>query len=462
MKSLGKNKLKPKTAVILGAGFSGLLAAEALSKRFDKVIVIERNQLSWSSPSLRSGVPQAKQFHVLLNSGLTLLEQIFPGINSELDQLGVPLVDYTKDCMLFSPLGAVPRFPSSLLIRPTERPLLDYLILERIKKNPKVEILENLHCRKLNYRDDKIESLEGMKKEELITVKGDFFLDTMGRNSFVEKWYKSKGIIESKHVQTIDPFLGYSTQKFLRPKGYNPNWRAIEVASRPPDNPRASGLWDIGNGQWMVALIGVSKCYPPRRPEEFLNYAKELENPLIYEELKKATPIGPLHHFRGAKNRWIHYEKVKGLPSNFLSIGDSVCTFNPTYGQGMSLVLKEVSLLSSRLSKLSTIEDKDLSNLSKYMRKKIPKLIAPAWFLASCEDFNWPMTEGKRSNLTLKVSHYFMDKLAPIAPYSKELVEAFLSVANLVKSPAALAHPIIIKQFITYKLLGAPKNNETF
>ncbi len=462
MKNVGQKKTRHKTAVILGAGISGLLAAEVLSKRFDQVIVVERNKLSLNRPTFRSGIPQAKQFHVLLNSGLNLLEKLFPGINLELDRLGVPLVDYTKDCILFSPLGKVPRFPSNLLIRPTERPVLDFLILQRVLKNSKVKILDSLHCRKLNFKSNKIESVEGKKGDELIVIKGDFFLDTMGRNSFLEKRFKSEGIIESKNIQTIDPYLGYSTQKFLKPKGYNPDWSAIEIASRPPENPRASGLWDIGNGQWMVALIGVSKCYPPRRQEDFLNYAKKLESSLIYEELKKATPIGPLNHFRGAKNRWIHYEKVKRLPSNLLSIGDSVCTFNPTYGQGMSLVIKEINLLNSRVSKLSKIEDKELSNLSKYMRKKIPKLIAPAWFLASCEDFNWPMTAGKRSNLSLKISHYFMDKLAPIAPYSKELVETFLSVANLVKSPMALAHPIIIKQFITFKLLGAPKNNETF
>ena len=124
----------------------------------------------------------------------------------------------------------------------------------------------------MNLKSNIIESVQGKKGDELIVIKGDFFLDTMGRNSFLEKQFKSEGILESKNIQTIDPYLGYSTQKFLKPKGYNPDWSAIEIASRPPENPRASGLWDIGNGQWMVALIGVSKCYPPRRQEDFLNY----------------------------------------------------------------------------------------------------------------------------------------------------------------------------------------------
>ena len=135
-------------------------------------------------PTLRSGIPQAKQFHVLLNSGFNLLEKLFPGINLELDRLGVPLVDYTKDCILFSPLGKVPRFQSNLLIRPTERPVLDFLILQRVLKNSKVKILDGLHCRKFNFKSKKIESIEGKEGDELIVIKGDFFLDTMGRNSF--------------------------------------------------------------------------------------------------------------------------------------------------------------------------------------------------------------------------------------------------------------------------------------
>ena len=164
MKKIDQMKDVPKKAVILGAGLSGLLAAEVLSERFDQVIVVERNTLSLSRPTFRSGIPQAKQFHVLLNSGLSVLENLLPGVNSELDELGVPLVDYTKDCILFSPLGKVPRFPSKLMIRPTERPVLDFIILQRDLKNSKTKILDGLHCKKLNLKSEKIESLEGVKR----------------------------------------------------------------------------------------------------------------------------------------------------------------------------------------------------------------------------------------------------------------------------------------------------------
>lgn len=58
------------TAVVIGAGVAGLLAARVLSSRYS-VTVVERDILSVSdSPAPRAGAPQSRQAHLLL-SGAT-------------------------------------------------------------------------------------------------------------------------------------------------------------------------------------------------------------------------------------------------------------------------------------------------------------------------------------------------------------------------------------------------------
>ena len=54
-----------KRAIVIGAGVSGLTAAQALADHFKEVVVLERDQLP-SGAIPRPGVPQGKQAHGLL------------------------------------------------------------------------------------------------------------------------------------------------------------------------------------------------------------------------------------------------------------------------------------------------------------------------------------------------------------------------------------------------------------
>ena len=74
-----KGSLIGKRAIVIGAGVSGLSAAQALANHFEEVIVLDRDELpSGSVP--RPGTPQAKQAHGLLGGAVKALEQLFPGM----------------------------------------------------------------------------------------------------------------------------------------------------------------------------------------------------------------------------------------------------------------------------------------------------------------------------------------------------------------------------------------------
>ena len=68
---------------MLGGSIAGLLAAYVLSKRFDRVTIIERDVFS-ADAGPRRGVPQGRQIHGLLAGGRRALDAMFPGFTEGL------------------------------------------------------------------------------------------------------------------------------------------------------------------------------------------------------------------------------------------------------------------------------------------------------------------------------------------------------------------------------------------
>lgn len=56
----------------------------------------------------RSGVPQARHLHGLLVRGARILEELFPGIRTELAEMGAPIFDFGESAVMF-PTGWAPR-----------------------------------------------------------------------------------------------------------------------------------------------------------------------------------------------------------------------------------------------------------------------------------------------------------------------------------------------------------------
>jgi len=70
-------------AIVIGAGVAGLLAARGLSDAYERVTVIERDELPTVGEG-RKAVPQGRHAHVMLARGLGAIEELLPGITEEL------------------------------------------------------------------------------------------------------------------------------------------------------------------------------------------------------------------------------------------------------------------------------------------------------------------------------------------------------------------------------------------
>src|SRR5205814_5348014 len=129
--------------------------------------------------------------------------------------------------------------------------------------------------------------------------------------------------------------------------------------------------------------------HPPRDPEGFLEYARTLAAPEIYQAVRTAEPLGEVAAFRVPASLRRRYDRLRRFPAGFLVIGDGVCAFNPIYGQGMTVAAMEAAALAEHL-------DRGPVRPLQFFRKITPIIDVP-WEISAAADLAFPGVEGART-----------------------------------------------------------------
>ncbi len=339
LSSLSPNGKKFGKAIIMGASIAGLWTARALIDHFEEVFVLERDHLP-EGPEFRSGAPQVRQFHTLLQSGLQQMKEWFPGLDEELIAAGAVPYDVIGDIHLRAANRWLPQFPSGSILLSCSRLLLESSIRRRLRQNPCIRFVEGVEVVGLQSDEEKrrvtgvrIRNRRGGSEGQGAdpTYEADLVVDALGRRSQTPEWLAEMGYPAPKESE-VDSFLGYVTRKYKR----KPNTPMILIIATPPNDPYGALVFPEENDT-MVALIGgYNKHYPPTDPEEFDAFVHVL-GPEFQEALRGAEPLSQPYGYRGTTSRWRHYEELERWPERFVVLGDAFCGFNPIYGQGMSV-----------------------------------------------------------------------------------------------------------------------------
>lgn len=452
MNTSGKRQVKAEAqnanrhAVVLGGSLAGLLTARILSDHFDHVTLIERDAYL-DTTETRRGIPQANHVHGLLARGREILEELFPGLQDELVAAGAPLLDIANEIAWFTPKGWGVRFPSDLMVLAFTRPLLDLHVRRRVATNPKVEILDNTDVVRL-LPDSTGNRLAGVlicprvsetDRRVAKELRGCLVVDTTGRASRAPRWLEDIGY-EAPEEICVDAHLAYASRLYRIPENFDQGWQCAYVQAAPPKQKRGAILFKVEDNRWLVTLIGRAGDQPPGDELGFLEFARSLQVPIIYDAIRIADPVSSIKTHRATQNRLRRYERAKAMPENFLLLGDAVCAFNPVYGQGMTTAALGVKMLDKCLRE----HNGSLTGLSRRFQKRLAKINETPWLLATGEDYRYPETVGGSPSLMTRFMHRYMDHVVQLATQSVVVRKVLLQAFNMLIPPTALFQPRVL------------------
>lgn len=439
-----------KHAVVIGGSIAGLITARVLTDSFERVTVIERDQLPREA-AFRGGTPQDRHVHNLLERGLNIMEDLFPGIEADLAAGGAPQMDWSKHICSRTYGGWLTDVQTNIKTRVASRGLVEWVIRRRIFENPNVEVLERTQVDHLLSDGNRITGvhLRGRGANQLDEdLLADFVVDASGRRSKTPDWLEALGYDRPEET-VIDPQVGYATRLYKKPANFSGGWHVMYLPAKAPDK-RGGAIFEIEGDVWMVSLGGYGGDYPPTDEDGFLAFARSIREPEFYEAFCAAEPLGGIVGYRRTQNRVRHYEQLARWPDRFVVLGDAVCGFNPIYGQGMTAAAMGAERLASVLRESSG----NLDGLGAKFQRVLAKQNQTIWALATGEDFRHDTTIGERPGWLVQQLQRYVDWVLEAAPHDDKIADAFFQVLNLNEQPAYLFKPDVMAALFKHRVNG--------
>lgn len=425
-------------AIVIGGSIAGLLAARVLSAYFDRVTIVERDQLP-AGAAARKGVPQGRHGHGLLAGGYQAIAQLLPGIGAEWVAAGGLPCDVIGDFRWYGPGGYKAKFQSGLGGVLLSRPLLEAVIRRRVLALPNISLYQASVHDLLATPDRR--RVIGVQLEGGVTLSADLVVDAAGRGSRSLVWLEALGYAKpTEEVVSIN--VGYATRMFRRKPTDLDGDLGAAIAPVAPQQTRAGFIVPVDRDRWLVSLGGWLGDHPPLDPAGWLAFARTLGTPALYDLVKEAEPLGDIVVHKVPANVRRRFEQLTEAPAGFLVTGDALCAFNPVYGQGMSVAALEAVALDECLA-----ADGDLQTLHQHFFARAAKVIDIPWLMTTGEDFRYPAVQGKRP-LGTRFLHRYLDRVHQVATHNEVVCRAFFDVANLLKPPSTLFQPAILWQVL--------------
>lgn len=420
-------------AIVLGASMAGLLAARVLSERFKRVVMIERDVLPPAGEH-RRGVPHGRHVHALHPRGLEILEELFPGISTSLAASGAVLCDILGDMRWQLSGHQLRQAHSGLPVVFASRPFLEGQVRALVQRRPEVRFVQESSVSGLTVTADK-RTVTGVHVSgpggSSSQIAGSLVVDATGRGSRTPTWLAGLGY-QPPAEERVEIGLGYATRILrLRPGAMGRDQMILTVGT--PANSRAGALAVIEGGRHILTIAGICGDFPPTDPAGFDEFVAGLPSADIAAAVADAEPLDDPVPFRFPASVRRRYERLSAFPAGLLVIGDGVCSFNPIYGQGMTVAATEAMTLRALLAR-------DAVPAARRYFRAISAAVDVPWGIAVGSDLAYPQVPGRRSAKVRLVNAY-LPRLHAAAVHDEALAASLVRVIGLKDRPEGLLRP---------------------
>jgi 2-polyprenyl-6-methoxyphenol hydroxylase-like FAD-dependent oxidoreductase len=437
-------------AVVLGASMGGMLAARVLADFYQTVTVVERDVLP-DDPTNRRGVPQGRHAHALLRRGGQIIDELFPGILNELVAAGAPVLDDGDLSKIWMSVGGhqlirvgTARDQQAMTMYVPSRPFLECHVRRRLRAVPNVTILSGLDAAEMTSSADRnrvtgvrVVNRDSGAETELTA---DLVIDAMGRGAHTPNLLESLGYGRPIEDQIVMRTC-YVSQPLRIPPGIVEQLVAVGAA---PGRPTGMFLLGYENDTWIFTVFGMVGHEPPGDLAGMLSFAQEYTPAHVLAAVQAAEPLGEVIRHRMPSSQWRRYDKMKRFPEGLLVCGDAICSFDPIYGQGMTVSALDAVALRDCLVR-------SRHDLARRYFRAAAKSIGVAWRMGAGSDLAFPEVQGQRS-LSTRMTNRLADWVLTACESDAVVVEKFFRVNNLIDPPVRLMHPSFISRVAAVNL----------
>ena len=428
-------------AIVIGGSIAGLVAARVLAAHFDRVTVYDRDALPDDFVN-RRGVPQGRHGHGVLASGLRGLKTLFPDLERELLAGGAVTGDVIGQIRWFQHGHYKVQFPSGLDGILLSRPMLEVTVRRQVEQLPNVSIVQSARVTGLLTDRGSVHGVRVARLGEApFTVVSDLVVDASGRTSHVPEWLDAMSFAKPP-TEEISVGLGYTTRMFRRLPGDLDGDRGAVIAPTPPREMRLGFILAMEGNRWIVSLGGWLGNHAPSDLPGYLEFARSLARPDIYDVISHADPIGDVATFGFPASIRRRYEHLKQFPAGLLVIGDALCSVNPIYGHGMSLGVMQALALHECLE-----TSVSLDRVWRPYFASAASIVDGAWTIAAGADFAYRGVTGPRP-AGLDFINWYMSLVHRAASTDRVVCRAFFDVANLLEPASSMFRPSIVARVV--------------
>lgn len=426
------------TAVVAGGSIAGLAAALALAPRIKQVLVLEKQTLP-APGEVGTIVPQGLLPHVMLAGGIAALERLAPGFADALLRVGAVGEPGPRLCHWWA-AGHVRRALPNLgvTVPMCSRELVETALRNEVRSRPTVTIVADTAVTGLRVERGRVVGVEAAGPGGEAGFAADLVVDATGRGARSAGWLAALGL-PVPSVERVSVGVTYTSVEVPREAG-DLHGGSFAVVQNTRELARIGVALPTELGRWRIALGGYFGDAAPLDREGMLDFGASLPDPVLRRLLDKPWLGAPRRYaFPSSQRRaWA----ATPLPTGFAAVGDSVASFNPVYGQGMSSAVLQVEAVAACLDRYGNSR-----RFPRAAARACASVAGDPWRIATGADFMYERTDGDKPRGTDMVNRY-VERVMRVAPYDPAVGLALAKVQGMMAPPQSLMSPGVLRRVL--------------